>query len=144
MIDVVERVDVAAPVEVTWAAITDWPGQGEWMLGTTVKVVGGDGRGIGSALSAFTGVGPLGFTDTMEITAWDPPTRCEVRHTGRIVRGTGVFEVRPRGAGSTLVWEEHLEGGPLIGLGWRLGGVAFRVGVRHSLRRFARLAEARA
>ena len=59
---------VAAPAETTWAALTDWTRQGEWMLGTSVRVTGGDGRGVGSTLAAFTGVGPLGFTDTMRIT----------------------------------------------------------------------------
>ena len=34
-------VDVNAPAEVVWHTVTDWPGQGEWMLGTRVEV---DGR----------------------------------------------------------------------------------------------------
>lgn len=143
IIEVTEEVDVAASPAATWAAITDWARQGEWMLGTRVDVTAGDGRGEGSRLAAFTGVGPLGFTDTMDITAWDPPTRCAVRHTGRLVRGTGLFEVRPRGAQSTFVWHERLEAGPVIGLGWQVVGPAFRAGIRYSLRRFARFAEAR-
>ena len=31
------EVDVAAPVERTWAAATDWDRQGEWMLVTRVR-----------------------------------------------------------------------------------------------------------
>ena len=30
-------------------------------------------------------------------------------HTGRVVRGPGIFEVRPRNAGATVVWTEQLD-----------------------------------
>ena len=43
---------------------------------------GGDGRSPGSRLSARTAVGPVGFTDRMEITRWEPPVVCEVAHLG--------------------------------------------------------------
>jgi hypothetical protein len=80
----------------------------------------------------------------MVITAWDPPRRVEVRHTGRVVRGEGVFEVRPRGtAGSTFVWTELLDLplGALGRAGWPLVRPVMVAGVRLSLRRFARFAE---
>ncbi|WP_033440090.1 SRPBCC family protein [Saccharothrix sp. NRRL B-16314] len=126
------RVDVEAPAATTWAALTDWARQGEWMLGTTVRVTSGDGASEGSGLEAFTGIGPLGFTDTMRITAWEPPTRCAVEHTGRLVRGTGEFRVVPRGdARSELVWSEDIAL-PL--------NLAFAPGVLWSLRRFAAFA----
>ena len=32
--DLTVAVDVDAPAEDLWAAVTDWPGQDEWMLGT--------------------------------------------------------------------------------------------------------------
>lgn len=143
MVELVERVDVAAPVSATWAALTDWARQGEWMLGTRVEITGGDGTGVGSRLAAFTGVGPFGFTDHMEITEWSPPDRCEVRHTGTVVRGDGVFEVVARPGGSTLVWTERLDLplGALGRLGWPLVRPGFRLGVRQSLRRFAAFAK---
>ncbi|NUU21415.1 MAG: SRPBCC family protein [Streptomycetaceae bacterium] len=126
------RVDVAAPAATTGAALTDWARQGEWMLATTVRVTSGDGASVGSGLEAFTGVGPLGFTDTMRITAWEPPARCAVAHTGRLVRGTGEFVVVPRGdARSELVWSEDIAL-PL--------NLAFAPGVKWSLRRFATFA----
>lgn len=126
------RVDVEAPAATTWAALTDWARQGEWMLGTTVRVTSGDGASEGSGLEAFTGIGPLGFTDTMRITAWEPPSRCAVEHTGRLVRGTGEFRVVPRGdARSELVWSEDIAL-PL--------NLAFAPGVLWSLRRFAAFA----
>ncbi len=137
--------DVDAPAQVLWDAVVDWPGQGEWMLGTDVRVSGGDGQSVGSELAARSGVGPVGFLDTMVITEWDPPHQCVVRHTGRLVRGLGVFTVRERGAGrSTFVWREELDLplGPLGRLAWPVAKVPFAWGVRYSLRKLAKQCEA--
>jgi carbon monoxide dehydrogenase subunit G len=148
MPELTETVDVDAPPERVWAALTDWVRQGEWMLGTDVRTVGGPAQEVGGRIEARTGVpvpgrGHLGVLDTMVITRWDPPRRVDVRHTGRVVRGTGVFEVRPRGAGSTFVWTEGLDLplGALGRAGWPLVRPAMAAGVRLSLRRFARFAE---
>ena len=138
-------VDVDAPVEQTWAGATDWAGQGEWMLGTRVWPTAQGGQGVGGGIEAFTGVGPLGFLDRMEITLWEPPRRCHVLHLGRVVRGTGAFEVEPLADGrSRFVWREDLELplGVLGRLGWPLVRPAFALGVQLSLRRFARWVEA--
>ena len=139
------RVPVDATVEQTWAGATDWARQGEWMLGTTVTPTAKGGQGVGGAISAFTGVGRLGFIDTMEITVWEPPFRCHVRHTGKLVRGTGDFDVEARGDGlSTFVWREDLELplGALGRAGWPIIKPAFAYGVKLSLQRFARWVEA--
>lgn len=145
MTELVLRVDVAAPAGTTWAAMTDWARQREWMLGTSVRVTSGDGAGVGSELAAFTGVGPLGFTDTMRIVRWEPPSRCEVLHTGAVVRGTGEFEVRAvTDRTSRFIWAEQLDL-PLGAVGravWPVLRPAFTWGVRRSLTKFARFAEA--
>lgn len=137
-------VDVDATVAETWAGATDWAGQGEWMLGTTVRPTRQDGQGVGGAIEAFTGIGPVGFLDRMEITRWEPPHRCHMRHVGRLVRGTGAFEVEPRGDGARFVWREDLDlpFGVVGRLGWPLVRPLFALGVQHSLRRFARWVEA--
>lgn len=137
-------VDVDAPVEQTWAGATDWAGQGEWMLGTTVRPAAQDGQGVGGGIEAFTGIKRVGFLDTMTITRWDPPHRCDVLHTGKVVRGTGTFEVRPRGDASTFVWREDLELplGVVGRLSWPLVRPFFAYGVQLSLKRFARWVEA--
>ena len=140
------EVQVDAPVARTWAAATDWDKQGEWMLGTRVRGTAQGGQGIGGGVEAFTGKGPLGFLDTMEITAWDPPYRCDVLHTGRVVRGTGTFEVRELDeTRSTFCWSEDLELplGALGRLGWPLVRPLLLSGVRRSLDRFARWAPTR-
>lgn len=139
------RVDVDASVEQTWAGAVDWTGQQAWMLGTRVRPTANGGWGVGGGVEAFTGLGRLGFLDTMVITEWDPPQRCHVRHTGRVVRGTGAFEVEPRGAGAAVfVWREDLDlpFGAVGRLGWVAARPLFAAGVRLSLRRFARWVEA--
>ena len=139
------RVDVDASVEQTWAGATDWAHQGAWMLGTTVRPTVNGGQGVGGAIEAFTGIGKLGFLDTMDITLWEPPHRCHVLHTGKLVRGTGWFDVEPRGEGlSTFVWREDLELplGLLGRAGWPLVKPVFAYGVKLSLTRFARWVEA--
>jgi uncharacterized protein YndB with AHSA1/START domain len=132
---------VDAGVEQVWAAVTDWPAQSDWMLGTRVWATEQDGRGVGGGVAAFTGAGRLGFLDTMVITRWEPPFRCDVRHTGRVVRGTGTFEVvaLPEGR-SRFVWSEDLDLplGPVGRLGWPLVRPAFALGVRRSLEKLAR------
>jgi hypothetical protein len=139
-----EAVDVAAPPERVWGLLVDWERQGGWMLLTRVRATAGGGSQVGDRIEAWTGVGRLGFTDQMTITEWDPPRRCVVRHDGRLVRGTGVFEVVDVGTGrAQLRWSERLElplgwGGRL---GWRVVRPLFRAGVVRSLRRFRALAE---
>ncbi len=144
MSDVAVSVEVAAPAGTTWLALTDWERQGEWIVGTDVRVVSGNGRSTGSRIEAVTGVGGVGVTDTMEITTWEPPVRCTVRHLGRVVRGTGAFHVQARGPQrSTFVWSEELDlpFGPVGKAGWLLAKPAFVLGLRRSLDNFARFAE---
>jgi carbon monoxide dehydrogenase subunit G len=144
MSDVVERIDVDAPPERVWAVLTDWARQGEWMLATDVRTVGGAAQGVGGRLAARTGL-PLpggrhvGLLDTMVITKWDPPRLVEVQHTGRIVRGPAIFEVERRGERTRLTWTERLYPpfGYLGELGWRLARPFVVAGIRRSLRRFA-------
>lgn len=139
---------IAAPVEVVFDAITDWPTQGEWMLGTRVEVRAGDGRSVGSELAAWSGAPGerrgTGFWDTMVITTWDEPYRVDVLHTGRVVKGTGTMAVVAAPGGSRFIWSEDLDLplGVLGRLGWPLVRPAFLAGVRTSLERFARLVEA--
>jgi hypothetical protein len=107
-------------------------------------VTGGDGRGVGATLAAFTGIGPLGFTDTMRIVEWEPPSRCVVLHTGAVVRGTGEFLVSAvTDSTSEFVWVERLElpFGVVGRVGWPVVRPAFTWGVRRSLAQFARFAE---
>ena len=131
---------VHAPVQQVWDATTDWERQSQWMLGTRVRGTAQGGRGVGGGIEAWTGIGPIGFLDTMVITAWEPPHRCLVEHTGRLLKGSGAFEVADAGADvSRLTWMEDVELplGALGRLGWPLVRPIVRLGIAHSLDKLA-------
>ncbi len=137
---VTAQVHVAADPHEVWDLVTDWSRQHEWIWATTVR----GGQGLGATVVGWTGVGPVGFTDTMIISEWDPPLRCVVRHTGRVVRGSGIFEVIPVGMECEFRWTEELDL-PLSPALGRLAGLAVRplaeAALAASLRRFARLVQ---
>lgn len=136
-------IEVQATAQQVWDALVDWDSQGEWMIATRVR---GDGTGVGGALAAFSGLGRVGFLDTMVITTWEPPHRCDVAHTGRVVRGTGTFIVEPLGdRDAKLVWIEDLDipGGFMGRAGFGASRRVFMALVNASLRRFARFVQAR-
>ncbi len=154
MPELVLPVAVEAPPERVWAALVDWRAQGRWMLATDVEVVTAHDEGVGVRLAARTGLPlpwrrnrhgstrHLGVLDTMVVTEWEPPTRVVVQHTGRIVRGPGIFDLTPAAHGTDLVWTErlYLPFGVLGRLGWPLAKPFVLLGFRVSLRRFARYA----
>ena len=139
------RVTLAEPPVRVWQVALDWSRQHEWIWATRVS----GGAAAGAAVVARTGLGPAGFTDTMEITEWDPPRRCTVRHTGKVIRGIGIFEVVPvsggagtgAGNGAEFRWTERMPvPAPLAGpLGERLLTPIGRWFLQTSLRRLARL-----
>ena len=138
------EIEVAAPARVVWEYVTDWPKQGEWIPGTRVEVID-EGHAVGGRIRAWTGVGRLGFWDTMTITAWsvedDGSARCEVLHTGKVVRGTGEFAVMPHGPDRcTFLWGERLilPFGRLGAVAWKLASPLAEAVVDLSLRRMVR------
>ncbi len=140
MPEVSVSVDVDASPEQVWRTAVDWPTQARWMFLTHVDVTSGDGHQVGDELSAFTGIGRVGFVDTMTITAYDAPQCCVVRHTGKVVRGTAAFEVVALGPDrARFVWTEWLE--LPLGLVGQVGFALFRPlflwPLRRSLRAFA-------
>jgi uncharacterized protein YndB with AHSA1/START domain len=84
---------IKAPIEKVWQALAQWESQGEWMLLTKVEVTSEIREGVGTSIAAFTGIGKVGLMDHMKVTAWQPPNICDVVHTGRIIKGTGRFEL---------------------------------------------------
>lgn len=141
------EVEVAAAADRVWGYLTDWPRQAEWIPFTRVQPVDA-AEGVGGRIRAWTGVGAVGFWDPMTITSWDVhddgSARCEMLHTGRVVRGDAQFVVRPRGPNAcTFLWSEHLDipGGSLGAFGWKLVGGLMQNLVDVSLRRMATRAE---
>lgn len=130
---------VQASPEVVWELATDWERQQDWMLGTEVRLVAGDG-GAGSRLVAVTGLRGVGVVDHMEIVEFEPAHSCRVRHDGELVCGEGGFNViRAGNSASTFVWWERLELPTGGGVLWPVVRPAFTWGLRRSLNEFARL-----
>jgi uncharacterized protein YndB with AHSA1/START domain len=100
---------INAPIEKVWAALADWESQGDWMLQTTVEVTSDIREGVGTSIAAFTGFGKLGIMDHMTVTGWEPPHVCDVLHTGKIIKGTGRFQLTSLSAQSTRFdWSEEI------------------------------------
>lgn len=128
-----------------WYEITDWNKQGKWMLQTSVWLTSEIKSGPGTEIAAFTGpfhklfprLKFLGVLDTMVVTNWQPPFICDVLHTGRIIKGTGRFEVVAiNDQKSQFNWSEIIWAPRAIFL---ILKPALYVGVWISLRRFARI-----
>ena len=140
MATVSESVEIAASPSSVWDRVVAWESQGDWMLLTRVETAAQGGQGQGGGIVGVTGLGPLVVRDPMTITTWEPPSRLVMRHTGRLVRGSGAFETVDLGNGRCrFTWSEWLDLplGPLGRLGWFVGAWAFRRAVLVSLRRFA-------
>lgn len=100
---------IEAPINKVWAALADWESQSDWMLQTTVEVTSDIREGVGTSIAAFTGIGKLGIMDHMTVTSWNPPTICDVVHTGAIIKGTGRFELTALSENSTRFdWSEEI------------------------------------
>ena len=111
-------VEINKPVETVWKLLVDWQSQSKWMLQTKVwseldqdKTVK-NGKGV--LVFAFTGLFPklypklrFGILDTMEVTKWKPPVLCEVVHIGRVIRGTGKFELKRKRNRTVFHWQEE-------------------------------------
>ena len=125
--------------------LTDRERQSEWALLTHTRGIGPTGgRAVGEEVHAFTGVGRLGFMDTMVIEVWDPPSRCRVRKTGRVVRGASEFRVEALGADrSRVVYAAEVEvPAGRLGLAlWPVARAAIAAGFGRSLTTLAGIAE---
>ncbi len=138
---------IAAPATKVWEAIADWQGQSNWMLQTKVLLTSKESAGVGVTIEAFTGplyrfyprFAWLGVLDLMRVTHWQPPVRCDVIHYGKIIKGTGTFEVEAVGEQSSIFhWSEEIAAPKLVFLVIKPFILA---GVKISLARFRRLLE---
>lgn len=140
------NIKINRPVKTVWDCLVDWKSQGDWMLQTKVWSELDQDRtiknGKGVLIFAFTGLFPnlypkirLGILDTMEITKFKPPVLCEVVHIGRIIRGTGKFELKKSKNGTIFNWQEDLVAHPVFLL---IMKPLLLIGVWLSLRRFTR------
>lgn len=135
------KIAIDATQDSVFTAVTNWESQGNWVYATKVKGIGDDSHRLGGKLEAFTGIGRFGFSDTMTITKWDPPRVCEVTHTGKVVKGKGLFEVSVEHGSTYFTWTEYAEipFGIVGETAWFIIGPISKLGLQHSLRRLSRL-----
>jgi hypothetical protein len=138
--------DTTAPRAVVWDVLTRWEEQPRWMLDAKeVHVTSAHREGLGVELRCPTNL--LGFTvqDTMVVTGWEEGRLLEVTHTGRIITGTGAFELSDLPDGGTRIgWWEEVD--PPLGAIGELGAQVFALPIirrifRRSLRNLAARAE---
>jgi hypothetical protein len=110
---VIERTTALPPAE-AWRRVTDWERHTATVPYTRIRVLTAPPSGVGTALTARTGIGRAGFDDPMRVTAWVPPGEpggaghCRLEKTGRVVTGWAEIDVLPEGAGSRVRWREEL------------------------------------
>ena len=128
--------EIEAPIQKVWDELANWEKQSDWMLQTKVWVTSKIQSGVGTQISALTGIRSFGILDTMEVTNWKPPHICDVIHTGRVIRGTGRFELTAIDAVRTRFdWSEEVIAPRALFI---LIVPGLYIGVRISLTRFAR------
>ena len=106
------RRTVSSPLGAVWDTVTDFGAYGRWIPLTSMRTDPPPVR-LGWGFAGFTGVGPVGFLDTMLIVRWEPPAdgaaRFAVRKTGRVLRGFADVALAAADAGGTdVVWREGI------------------------------------
>ena len=107
----------AAPPTTVWDVVTDFAAYGDWMPLTRMRVDAGGPR-PGWGFAGISGLGRIAFSDSMLVTAWQPPEaegvgRVRIVKTGRLLGGWAEIRVAPDGAGTRLDWHEDVVVRPL-------------------------------
>jgi hypothetical protein len=133
-------VDIKASQEEVFKKVVDWESQGDWMLGTKVSRTKNNGQGLGGEIVAWTGIWKFGFNDPMVITQWIEPKIVDVKHLGKVVKGTGSMVVEKIDEkNSKFIWSEIIELplGIVGRIGWIFIKPFFVAGIKYSLNKFA-------
>jgi Polyketide cyclase / dehydrase and lipid transport len=107
----IERsIDLPCGAEEAWAVLTDWERQADWMLDAdAVEVMSEPREGVGVRLAVRTRLFQVpGFTETIEVVAWEPPTELVIAH-GPPIRGRGTWALDARDGATTFTWTEEVE-----------------------------------
>ena len=98
--------ETSASALAVWDVLTDFAAYGRWMPLTTMRVDRGAPR-VGWGFAGFSGLGRLGFSDSMLVTAWAPPDdgpgRLMVVKTGRVLGGWAEITVAGLDSGGVRV-----------------------------------------
>ncbi len=129
-----------------WDVLVDWERQPEWMLDAKEVLVESAHRtGVGVTIRCPTNLLGVTVQDVMRVTGWREGEYLEVVHLGRIITGSGAFELSDAPDGGTSIrWWEEVDP-PLGALGEWGASLAvapvIRAIFRRSLTNLARLAE---
>lgn len=139
-VDLSLSVDIKASQSEVFKKVVDWESQGDWMLGTKVSRIKNNGQGLGGEIVAWTGIWKFGFNDPMVITQWIEPKIVDVKHLGKVVKGTGSMVVEKIDEkNSKFIWSETIELplGIVGRIGWIFIKPFFVAGIKYSLNKFA-------
>lgn len=130
------RRTVPTPLAAVWDTLTDFAAYGRWIPLTSMRTDPPPAR-LGWAFGGFTGLGPVGFLDSMLVVKWEPPAdghaRFAVRKTGWVLAGWADVRMNASEAGGTeVVWREEIVPRPLA-----LGRLAAPASDRVTSRLFA-------
>lgn len=129
------RRTVPTPLGAVWDTVTDFDAYERWIPLTSMRTDPPPVR-LGWGFAGFTGLGPVGFLDTMLVVRWEPPAdgmaRFAVRKTGRVLRGFADVALTATDGGTEVVWREQIVPRPET-----LGRLAAPVSDRVTARLFA-------
>ena len=134
---------VDAPIEATWEVVADIPLQPEWMHEMKRVTVTTPGPiGVGTRGEATVRIFGIGVTDPVEVVAFEPPARFEIRHEG-LFTGGGVITLDAGADGTTTIvrWTETLVPPLLPELGARAQAPILQGIFQADLHRLKRLVE---
>jgi len=143
-LEVVQR--TSASREAVWRVLTEWERQPEWMLDAkAVEVLTPQRQGEGVTIRCPTLLLGVTVDDVMRVTGWRENEYLEITHLGKVIAGTGAFELRAVDGGTQITWWEQIDP-PLGRLGaWGARTLALPIIeriFRRSLRNLAKLSEA--
>lgn len=134
---------VDAPIEETWRVLADIGLQPAWMheMKSVVVTTPGPTR-VGTRGEATVRIFGISVTDPVEVVAFEPPTRFEIRHEG-LFTGGGVITLEAGSDGTTTIvrWAETLVPPLFPELGALAQAPVLREIFQADLHRFARLVE---
>lgn len=102
-------VEAAVSRRTVWDVLTHWEKQPQWMLDAkSVEVLTPEREGAGVTIRCPTNLLGVTVEDVMRVTGWDEPSRLEVTHLGRVITGSGAFELVALADDRTRIdwWEE--------------------------------------
>ena len=106
------RRTVPTPLGAVWDTLTDFGAYGAWIPLTSMRTDPPPVR-LGWGFGGFTGLGPVGFLDSMLVVRWEPPAegaaRFAVRKTGRVLAGWADVRLTATTTGGTeVIWREEI------------------------------------